>query len=603
MEKDYIVVFGGCSIDCTFIQNEDGTYPKIPTKISYGGKGSNQAVSASRAGLNVKMISKLSGDQAEIENTNGILENLKSNEIDTEFIEIESGFSNDVNSIYVTTTGENDIHGRTGAIENFDESMVSKNAEVIKNAKFVIAQMKCPKNVSEKLINFCYENNVPIVITPCRPAKLKIGEDGNRDLLNKITFITANENECKTMFGDLSVEECVSMFPKKLIMTLGGDGAIFHNGEKIVRLPAFKVKNIVDTTGAGDTLNGNFVSAILGGDSLESALMKGMGASTIKIQYKTAQLGMPTKIELYEFLDNYFKIDLHNHTTASDGVYSANEIIDFAKSDTQSIISITDHDSVDAYFEIDKNKLKSSNVKLLPGIEFSFNYNGVSKDMLAYGIDIEKTKKWLSERYSREFSIKKQQDILENFKIQCRNHNVKFDEDLKCETGKKSEAYLKMINSITSYEENKNLDINFETGFYRGYFSNPKTDWYVSETMGLPTISEVVELIHSFGGVAFLAHPFDYRCDETEKLKMIDDAIVAGVDGIEVKHYSNAGTNVQVLKEIVSKNNVYQSGGSDFHGESVKHGVKMFTGKNDNMKVYFTDVCDWLMCQKFYNDN
>lgn len=304
-KSDYVVVFGGCSLDITYKQQKDGTYPSDPTAVAPGGKGSNQAVAASRAGANVKMITRLGGLPEETQITGAIIKNLQDNGVDTSCIELAEGIHNDVGKIYVAKNGDNEIVRQTGAIDSFSPEMIDKYADVIKNAKYVIAQMKCPKDVSVKLINFCNENNVPIVITPCRPEKLVQSDPQNVELINKATLVTANEAECKKMFGNLPLEECVKKFPNKLIVTLGENGAMFYDGKKVVKYDAYNVEKVVDTTGAGDTLNGNLIAALLDGKDLSSALYRSMGASTIKIQSATAQQGMPTKKALDKYLDNY----------------------------------------------------------------------------------------------------------------------------------------------------------------------------------------------------------------------------------------------------------------------------------------------------------
>lgn len=304
-DNDYIVVFGGCSLDVTFKELETGGYDTTPTIVSPGGKGANQAVAASRAGARVKMISLVgAGEEAE----NGIMSetqigklivsNLEQNGVDTSCVEFKEGIKNDVSAVYVSKEGDNDIHRQNGAIDSFYCEMIDKNAEIIKNARYVIAQMKAPIEVTRYLFDFCKKNNVPVVVTPCRPQRLA----DNLDLIDKVAYITANEKECKTIFGSDDVEECVRRCNGKLIVTLGADGLMFLDNGKIQKYPSFYVQNVVDTTGAGDTLNGNLVACLMEGKPLNEALLYGMAASTIKIQSKTAQQGMPYKKERDEFL-------------------------------------------------------------------------------------------------------------------------------------------------------------------------------------------------------------------------------------------------------------------------------------------------------------
>lgn len=294
-----VCVFGGCSLDATYFQKEDLSYPAAADIIQPGGKGANQAVAASRAGAKVVMLTRLGNDDI----GKLIVDNLKKNKIETKFIEMVNGLTNDYSKIFVTKSdGANDIIRQTGAIDSFSPDLVEKYKHVLLNSKIILGQMKAPKEFSIKLINFCYENNLPLIITPCRPEKLKITEQGNLELLDKITYITLNQKECEVIFGTEDINACVKKFPNKLIVTLGIDGVTYFDGKQVVNVPAIKHIIAKDSTGAGDTFCGNFAEGILNGLSLKDAITKAQFASQMQIQIEGAQSGMPTKKELKKFI-------------------------------------------------------------------------------------------------------------------------------------------------------------------------------------------------------------------------------------------------------------------------------------------------------------
>lgn len=297
-----VCVFGGCSIDMMFYENEKGKFSKKPDKIIPGGKGANQAVAASRAGARVTIITKVGRDDI----GRKIIDNLSYNGVSINNIEQVDGISNDYTHVFISASDKDNVMTRfTGAIDSFDEDMVNRYASVILNSKIVLSQFKCPKNVSEKLINFCYENEVPIIVTPCRPQKLIMTEDNNEELINKITYITCNEEECKIVFNKYKTpEEAVCAYPNKLIVTLGWKGLVYHNGEKVVYVKAIPLDNIEDTTGAGDTFAGNLAYHLTNGYNLYDSIEHSQYASALKIQVKTAQDGMPYKEELNNFIIN-----------------------------------------------------------------------------------------------------------------------------------------------------------------------------------------------------------------------------------------------------------------------------------------------------------
>ena len=67
-----------------------------------------------------------------------------------------------------------EIVRNNSAINSFTIDMIDKYKEVLLNSKLIVSQLKVPVDVSDYLINFCYENNLPIIVTPCNPEKLSI---------------------------------------------------------------------------------------------------------------------------------------------------------------------------------------------------------------------------------------------------------------------------------------------------------------------------------------------------------------------------------------------------------------------------------------------
>jgi len=293
-----VCVFGGCALDMMFYQKPDGSYEDYPEMRVPGGKGANQAVAASRAGAKTTIITRLGKDDI----GRNILENLKFNMIDTFPVEMVEGLNNDYSNIRIKLKDkDNEIERFSGAIDSFTPDMIDRYADVLLNSKIVVCQLKVPKEVTEKLINFCYENEKFLILTPCRPQKLSITESNNKELIDKISIITCNRKECQTIFNTEDIEACVKQYPNKLIVTLGAEGLMYYNGSEIIKMPAVNVK-VVDTVGAGDTFNGNLSAFLSKGMDLQHAIRKAMYASAMKIKVKTAQSGMPYLEDLEEFI-------------------------------------------------------------------------------------------------------------------------------------------------------------------------------------------------------------------------------------------------------------------------------------------------------------
>ena len=304
-----VCVFGGCALDQTFYEKIDGTYNDIPDAISPGGKGANQAVAAAKAGAKTIIISRIGKDDI----GDKIINNLNFYGINTSSIEIEDGLNNDYSNIYIKLNDkDNDIERYTGAINSFTTDMIDKYKEILLASKIIVCQLKIPKEVTIRLINFCYDHHKTLILTPCRPEKLSISNDENLELIDKISIITCNRKECETIFGTDNIEECVKRYPNKLIVTLGKDGLMYYNGQRIIKMPAIAV-DVVDTTGAGDTLNGNLSAFLASGMDLQHALRKAMYASAMKLTQKTAQAGMPYLDDLEQFILNHRNKDFAYH--------------------------------------------------------------------------------------------------------------------------------------------------------------------------------------------------------------------------------------------------------------------------------------------------
>ena len=304
-----VCVFGGCSLDQTFYEKIDGTYNDIPDVIAPGGKGSNQAIAASKAGAKTIIISRIGKDEI----GEKIINNLKFYGVNTSCVEIEDGLDNDYSNIYIKLDDkDNDIQRFSGAINSFTPDMIKKYKDILLSSKIIVCQLKIPKEVTVKLIEFCHKNNKTLILTPCRPEKLSISDKANLKLIDKISIITCNRKECETIFGTDNVEECVKKYPNKLIVTLGSDGLMYSNGKRIIHMPAIST-DVVDTTGAGDTLNGNLSAFLAHGMNLQHALRKAMYSSAMKLTQKTAQAGMPYIDDLELFIRNHRNKDFEYH--------------------------------------------------------------------------------------------------------------------------------------------------------------------------------------------------------------------------------------------------------------------------------------------------
>ncbi|NLD94152.1 MAG: PHP domain-containing protein [Fibrobacter sp.] len=244
-------------------------------------------------------------------------------------------------------------------------------------------------------------------------------------------------------------------------------------------------------------------------------------------------------------------VDLHIHTTFSDGASTVKEVFEAAHSKGISAISITDHDCTDAYplaFELGAQL----DIEVIPGVELSSEIDGTDIHVLGYFIDVENpvlVRKIDEMKDARYYRAKK---IVENLNKQ--------GIDLRFETVL-SIAGLGAIGRphIAAAMLKEELVYSFREAFdkYIGYGSTA----YVEKLKMHP--KEVFDLVKQAGGVPVLAHPGVTHVDER-----ILEFIREGLQGIEVYHTEHPASAERHYTRIAKKHHLAISGGSDFHSSN-----------------------------------
>ena len=269
-------------------------------QIAYGGKGANQAVAAARLGAKVAFISCIGSDSI-----GKTMKNAFAQEgIDTTHINTVSQEMTGMAFIQVAQSGENSIVLASGANAHLGEMVVRQSEAQIAQSDCLLMQLETPLSGVELAAQIAKKNGVKVVLNPA-PAQILSDE-----LLSLIDIITPNETEAEILTGvqvsdEQSAVEAAQVFHKKgidcVMITLGEKGVfVSQNGETRI-INGFRVK-AVDTTAAGDTFNGGFVTALLEGQSFENAVRFGQAAAAISVTRKGAQPSIPTRQETLEFL-------------------------------------------------------------------------------------------------------------------------------------------------------------------------------------------------------------------------------------------------------------------------------------------------------------
>lgn len=285
-------------------------------------------------------------------------------------------------------------------------------------------------------------------------------------------------------------------------------------------------------------------------------------------------------------------IDLHLHTKYSDGTDDIIEFLQEAEKNNLNYISITDHNTVDAYSvleNIDVSKYFSGNI--ITGVELNSKILGIPIEILGYNFDWKKLKEKLPSIYisATERNIIEFNRLVEK----CKNSGIQISEsDIKNYDCKSfASKYIHKI--ITSNTNNKNLidDDAWKNSniFYRKYISNPDTPFYVEMDDIVPDFETASKLIRDCGGMVFLPHIHEYKSNSIKILNYILDNY--NIDGIECYYTTFSEEQHKTLLNLCVKNNFLVSGGSDYHGQN-KPNVKMGTGFG-NLKIPDNILDNW----------
>ena len=242
--------------------------------------------------------------------------------------------------------------------------------------------------------------------------------------------------------------------------------------------------------------------------------------------------------------------DLHTHTHHSDGTRSPKEVIDVAVAHGLSIVAISDHDNLAAYFEI-KNYADEREVTLVPAIELSCGFEGVDVHVLAYAFDPlderieQRLRHFRDTRHRRGYAIVER---LRSLGVRIRPGRV----DELAAGGAMGRPHVARALVEAGYV--KSVSEAFDR-----YLGTGKPGYVEKERFA---IAEAVALIHAAGGVTSVAHPTLYP----DHVHLVPRLLDEGVDAVEVMHPRIDAFERERYSNLARFRGRFTTGGSDDHG-------------------------------------
>ena len=269
-------------------------------------------------------------------------------------------------------------------------------------------------------------------------------------------------------------------------------------------------------------------------------------------------------------------IDLHIHTTYSDGTDSVKNILSNVQNIGLEVISITDHNSCLSYIEMDKFDISNLyNGNIIVGCEFTTSFDNRLIEVLGYGFDYIEVQKYLDKYYSKELINYNTSILYKKLLKRIDELGLIYKIESKSEKTFNSEFFEREIyEELIKYPENKEIlkeniwDSYSE--FFRKGLSNSKSKLFLNHAEFKPRIEEIINLVHSNGGLVFLAHPYQYKFDDTESF-LEDIYNKNNLDGIECFYTTFSESQSNYLLYFARKRNLLISGGSDYHGDNKKN--------------------------------
>lgn len=247
-------------------------------------------------------------------------------------------------------------------------------------------------------------------------------------------------------------------------------------------------------------------------------------------------------------------IDLHTHSTASDGTFTPSELIADAKERGVEAIALTDHDTLDGLAEaIEKGK--EIGLEVINGIEFSTEYSGKEVHILGYLFDIDNkilNAKVEELRLDRERRTKLMLEKLAKYKLPISMEEIL--EEVEGNIISRTHIANAMLKKGYVYTKSE---------AFRSYLS-PTGVAYVPKENIDPF--EAIRVIKESGGIASLAHPKLIGLGREKYEEFLAQLAKAGLDAVEVYYPGFEKGDEEYYKKTADKYNLLYTGGSDFHG-------------------------------------
>lgn len=303
--RESVVILGVFVADTTYRADRPPSMGETILGNSFalgpGGKGSNQAVAAARAGAATHFVSKLGEDAfadmaLDIWREAGVIPEV------TRHAESYTGAA----YIFVEeASGNNAIIVCPGVAREISPADIEARRDLIGGAAVFMTQLEQPMDAAQRGLELARAGGAVTILNPAPAAELPAG------MLELCDYVTPNETEAKALTGvavesvadaQASAQALRARGVGAAIVTLGANGVWFDDGAVASHVPAISAGPVVETTGAGDAFNGGFAAALARGIAPLEAVRFGNATAALSVTRPGTAASMPTRAEVERLL-------------------------------------------------------------------------------------------------------------------------------------------------------------------------------------------------------------------------------------------------------------------------------------------------------------
>ncbi len=292
-----VLIIGAVNLDCiAFLSRfptEGENLPAREMKCCLGGKGANQAVALSHLKIATLLLGKVGNDYA----GDYLLSALKRYKVNTEYIVKSNVGKTGICSILVSPGGENTVIGFPSVNRMIRPDFLIRMEHLFELAQWLSVSLEYPLDTVAFALKIAKKRGLKTVMDPS-----PLIEAPAKDLWPMVDYVLPNQKELRILSGEEEMLQGAAVLKNwgagEVIVKQGASGCSFLHQDNLINVPAFPVKTVLDTTGAGDLFNGAFIFGMIHSDSVPKAVQIANLVASYAVQKRGTVESYPERREI-----------------------------------------------------------------------------------------------------------------------------------------------------------------------------------------------------------------------------------------------------------------------------------------------------------------